>query len=252
MQDLRLGPIGPSPLEAFENPIGSYWTRRNPIYIRTIQKTGSMHPLPHPARGYSPGSPRRFRRTGGFTLGEVMLASIVILAAGLGIYTILIRSYELVALTRYRDDARAVLQTYASQFERLQTTDHTGSYDRFFFRTTDFATGAGLLWDSTIPAGGSNLNLDSLCNEEGTPGNNPRTPDSGLTVHIGGSLNGIDAIVTRSVVQIAGDGTVPSTPQQLSSAGEMLMGTFTITYSVYGFNGKQPVTQKISVLRAAP
>ncbi len=219
-----------------------------------------MHSPPHPVRGYTHGSARRFRRTGGFTLGEVMLASIVLVAAGLGIYVILMRAYELVALTRYRDDARAVLQTFASQFQRLQTSDLKSgtNYDRFFFKTTSFPTGAGLVWDSTIPPGGANLNLDSLCTEPGFPGNSPITPEnSPLTVHIGGSVNGIDAKVYRSVVQIGGDGSSPSNPLQLTSAGQMLLATFTIQYNVYGLfgtagTGQRQITQSLSVLRAAP
>jgi hypothetical protein len=187
-----------------------------------------------------------------------MMASVVLVAAGLGIYVILIRAYELVALTRYRDDARAVLQTFASQFQRLQTADvqNGTNYPRIFFQTTGVENGAGLRWDSTTPSGGSNLNLDSLCTEPGFPGGNP-AEILALTVHIGGTTNGIDAYVTRSVVQIGSDGQGSSTPLELTSAGQMLLATFRIRYSVYGLfgtagTGQRQITQSLSVLRAAP
>lgn len=54
---------------------------------------------------------------------ETMIAAIIFAMAALGIYAMLFRAYQLSALARYRDDARAVLETFADQFERLQAAD---------------------------------------------------------------------------------------------------------------------------------
>src|SRR5882724_8286328 len=68
---------------------------------------------------------RRLRRVAGraFTLAEVMVAVTVFSLLTLGVYQILIKAYEIAAITRCRDDGRAVLTTFADQFMRLQTTD---------------------------------------------------------------------------------------------------------------------------------
>jgi Tfp pilus assembly protein PilV len=214
-----------------------------------------MHTLPHPIRGNTHGVPRRERRAvGGFTLFEVMVAAVVIVATGVGIFTILVRSYELVAMTRYRDDARAVLQTFASQFQHLESADNISgtNYDRVLFTPTDTATGAGLLWDSTSTPGGNNLNLDSFSKESSVPPAVARTPDTGLKVKIGGSQNGIVATVTRKVVKIAVDGSSAADTLKDTSAGQLLLATFDITYTINGFNGPDLQHQSMVVLRAAP
>jgi prepilin-type N-terminal cleavage/methylation domain-containing protein len=197
---------------------------------------------------------RHSRRTGGFTLVEVMMAAVVFVMAAVGLYDILLKAYQVSTLARYRDDARAVLRTYADQFERLGTSDDATNYRRELF-VTSAETGRGLRhWDATQST------VYGLSNE---PSNaSPFANDAAyLEVTLGGANNPILARVTRGVVAInPGPGTVatsPPTPPGSAdplgidpnyAAGNLWLGTFTITYTV----SKQLQTQRISVLRAAP
>lgn len=230
-----------------------------------------MHPTHRPTRKRFCDSSRCHRRVAGFTLVEVMLAACVLVGAGFGIYACLLKAYQVVAVGRYRDAARAVLQTYADQFERLQTADTSGTgtnsvaCTRWFFKPTVRPTATGLLWDGTVAAGGLNMNLNKLCTEPDTPGA-PAPANSGLSpdylrVNLGGSNNasstssttsgssqGIEAHVTREVWGLYDDGRIISGQGiQYESAGELLLGRFTITYTVFN----QPFTLNLAVLRAA-
>ena len=93
------------------------------------------------------GRPRR-RRVAGFTLLEAMLSTTIFTMVTLGVYTILIKSYQMIALSRCRDEARAVLRTYADQFLRLQTTERVSgaTYNRWLFNPTNGPSGRGLRW----------------------------------------------------------------------------------------------------------
>jgi type II secretory pathway pseudopilin PulG len=214
-----------------------------------------MHQLPHLFRRKSCKPTKRTRGATGFTLVEVMVTAGVLVMAALPILWILIDSYRLVTYTRYRDNARAVLQTYVDQFLRLQTSDTQGSTMTrpYFTRVDPPGTGVGLLWDNNATPG---LNLTSLSNETGFQ--TPATSGTYLPVIIGGTqttagglpANGIPAQITRVVQGVDANGNlVPvASPFTAVSAGEMLLGTFTITYTV----NNQQITQSLSVLRAAP
>ncbi|HWA09287.1 MAG TPA: prepilin-type N-terminal cleavage/methylation domain-containing protein [Opitutaceae bacterium] len=177
----------------------------------------------------------RARRGRGFTLAEVMMSVTIFAMLSLGVYQMLIKSYELSAITRYRDDARAVLLTFADQFSRLQTTQtHSGTaYARYLFQPAASPTGTGLQW-------GSLSDQDSLTALTSVPS---------LSVTIGNSAggNGIPAAITRTVVPLNSDGTTAGSVTY-TAAGYMLLGTFTATYSVFGHT----YVQSVSVLRAAP
>jgi type II secretory pathway pseudopilin PulG len=191
----------------------------------------------------------------GFTLVEVMLAAMVFIVAGLGVFTIMIKAYQVVTLARYHDDARAVLQTFANQFLRLQTSDlgssGSGVYSRLMFSPVGSATGGGLLWDKTSAPSEANLTLNSLSNEKGGPTATAFNGET-LTVTIGGSQNGIPAQVTRFVQQLKNDGTPSSTAVAPEPAGQLLIGTFTIKYKIPTINSGQDIVQSITVLRASP
>jgi hypothetical protein len=175
-----------------------------------------------------------------------MLAASIFTLAGLGSYWLLIKSYQLVALARYRDDARAVLQSFGEQFQRLQTSDKVSgtTYTRWLFNPSAF-TGQGLLWDQNSTPG---VSLNSVSAENSSAA--AATLTTGLQVMIGGNVqNGVLATVQHEVLIID-----PATGQSIAAApeqpneGELLLGTFSITYTV----NQQPFTQNLSVLRAAP
>ena len=61
--------------------------------------------LPSRPAGLRARLQRRVRR--GFTLVEVMIATMVFTMGILGVYAMMIKSYQLVTLSRHRDNARA-------------------------------------------------------------------------------------------------------------------------------------------------
>jgi Tfp pilus assembly protein PilV len=174
----------------------------------------------------------RFRR--GFTLVEAMVASGVFCMCTLGVYAMLIQSYKLSALSRTRDDARAVIRTFADQFERLQTTNEVGNvaYTRWLFHP-DGVTGKGMVW-------GALSDSDDVT----TPIPNPVAY---LSVNLGTSSNMVPATITRSVDYVS-DTTGATAAQQIKAAGYMMVGTFTITFSV---NAKT-YTESLTMVRAVP
>jgi prepilin-type N-terminal cleavage/methylation domain-containing protein len=213
-----------------------------------------MDPTHRPI-GVSPRSAFRHSHShGGFTLVEVMMAAVVFVMGAVGLYDILLKSYQLTALARYRDDARAVLRTFADQFERLGTSDDTTNYRRELFVTSG-ETGRGLkYWDATQGT------VYGLSNEASNA--SPFANDAAyLEVTLGGAGSPIPARVTREVVAInpgpTTAATTPPTPPGSAfpagidpnyAAGNLWLGTFTITYTV----SNRLETQRLSVLRAAP
>jgi type II secretory pathway pseudopilin PulG len=197
------------------------------------------------------------------TLVEVMLAAAVFVMAALGLYTVLIRAYELAALARYQDNARAVLQTYVDQFQLLWPVGSDSKPLAIFIPTdpalwnppTTYGTGQGLLyWNSTTSGG---LSDESSALSVGSFQNGGSDGKAGMTVTLGSSQNGITATVWRNVQAV--DPGLPdsisahgggSYPQNLESSGgrRLLLATFTITYSV----NNVPKVQQLSVLRADP
>ncbi|HTB81633.1 MAG TPA: prepilin-type N-terminal cleavage/methylation domain-containing protein [Opitutaceae bacterium] len=92
-------------------------------------RTASRRPatfvsFPRDAAGHKSSSKTGLpRNKKGFTLLEALIAGTIFAMMATGIYAMLFKSYQLAALCRYRDDARAVLQTFADQFERLDISD---------------------------------------------------------------------------------------------------------------------------------
>jgi len=178
-----------------------------------------------------PGAPRRqgFRR--GFTLAEAMIATMVFALGVLGVYAMMIKSYELVALARHRDNGRAVLVSFADQFLRLQTTDMipgSGIVTRGLFATTTTPTGVGLDW---------------------TDSNGTRIVGTaaGLTVALGDAeSSAVPATVTRTVTNLNSPSGNPVSGVTATAAGWMLQATFTIDYTIKG----RPQTQSLTVARS--
>jgi type II secretory pathway pseudopilin PulG len=193
------------------------------------------------------------------TLVEVMLAASVFVVAALGLYSVLIRAYQLGAYARYRDNARAILQTYADQFQLLWPVDSAGNPLEIFEPTDSglqYGTGKGLrYWNSTAtqPAAG-------LSDESSAAGGFANGPGP-MTVTIGGANNSIDAQVYRQVVAVdpgapdstgAGGEAFTVVPPPVAKGGrQLLVATFTITYYPLGKTSPQ-VVQQLSVMRSFP
>jgi hypothetical protein len=177
---------------------------------------------------------RRYKDERGMTLAEAMIATFTFTVGILGLYSILIHSYYTESLARYRDNARAVLATFADQFERLQMIDPATGNQRYIFDTTQAAPNSnGLRW---VDANGVIYT------------NNPGTS---LNIKIGNAGSSqIDAYVSEWVKNLDPTGVAaPSVGQGVNSAaGRIIEATFTITYTVKGVTQ----TQSLAVTRAAP
>lgn len=217
-----------------------------------------MHPTSRPIGVDSFVAPRCSPRSKGFTLVEVMIAGGVFVMATFGLYSILLRSYQLNALARYNDDARAVLRTYADQFQRLQTADldpiRGQVYTRELFRTTA-ETGQGMRFWYSDPLGALSVELSSATSFANGGDGVPVTLggiDNGVLAHVYHKVQAIDPGPAATGPHVGalpggggafGIGTSPS-----YAAGSLLLGTFTIKYPFYG----RTIVQSLSILRAAP
>jgi Tfp pilus assembly protein PilE len=174
------------------------------------------------------------RRIAGFTLVEAMVATTIFAMLTLGVYSALIKSYQIIALARSRDQARAVLRTYADQFMRLQTTEKVGAstFNRWLFNPTGGATGRGLRWGEL-----SDRNTSTAA---------PIV--SSIAIVLGHGPQTTPATLTRDVSYVNASTGEPSVTQQIDAAGFLLTATFAITYSHVG---KQHV-ESLTVVRAAP
>ena len=188
--------------------------------------------LPH-APATDRGRPRR-RRVAGFTLLEAMLSTTIFTMVTLGVYTILIKSYQMIALSRCRDEARAVLRTYADQFLRLQTTERVSgaTYNRWLFNPTNAATGRGLHWGE--------LSDDNTSTPAEDVGN--------IAITLGTGGHATPARLTRDVRYVASATGANVNALSIDAAGFMLSATFAISYTSSG----KAYTQFITVTRATP
>jgi len=180
--------------------------------------------------------PRRDSLRRGFTLVETMIATVLLSMIILSILAVLIGSYRIAAKARYNDHARYVVKSLADQFLTQQTVDTTGTTLTLFQDTTP--TGTGMTWT----------------NYDGSPG---VLTGLGLRVVLGDNTGApIAAYVNRTVWYVFASGVnagqVTSVPQN-GSAGYLLRGDFSITYS-YPPNSPQAVTysQTVSAIRSVP
>lgn len=153
----------------------------------------------------------------GFTLVEVMVAAVILVAVSVGAITLAMRSYEIAAKARLSDNARNVLRTYADQFLRLSIENVSRAV--FLVETQQFEDLRGNFAASfTEPLGSAT------------------------------SAGVITATVRRSVEFVdLTDGTDRESVDR-NQAGCMLKATFTATYP---FNGKDQ-TVTFTLLRAVP
>ncbi len=190
----------------------------------------NLHPMnSHRSSGIGGRLRQRARRA--FTLVEVMIATMVFTMGILGVYAMMIKSYELVTLARHRDNGRALLLSFADQFLRLQTTDLiSGSVvTRNMFVTNATPDGNGLSWTDTS-------------------GNVGTVDTAGLHVLLGESTSSrVPATVTRQVTNLDATTGDPVGGVTATAAGWMLQGTFTITYAINGRIQSQSITVARSV-----
>jgi prepilin-type N-terminal cleavage/methylation domain-containing protein len=207
--------------------------RNSMLFTKHMPKTLLQNGAGHFSR------PRRHARRG-FTLVEVMIATMVFTMGILGVYAMMLKSYELVTLSRHRDNARAVLLSFADQFLRLQTTDTIAgsSVTRGLF-VPHSATGLGLTWTDTT---GNVVDGNLYPNPPYMPvtlGNSiDNTQGSQVRAHVSRTVTLLDPTTGLPVA-----GTMP-TP---TAAGYMMQATFTITYPVNG----RTQTESIIVARSA-
>jgi prepilin-type N-terminal cleavage/methylation domain-containing protein len=182
----------------------------------------------------------------GFTLAESMIASGIFLMVTLGVYAALIQSYQIEALARCRDDARAVLRTFGDQFERLQSTDEvpvgSGAYYTRWLFSPEISpsypmggpTGKGLVWGDL-----SNSNVVS------NP--IPATPIPNLAITLGSSAHPVAATLTRDVICLDDSNGGPS-PRLIKAAGYLMRGTFSVNFTI----NKKNYTETLTLVRAVP
>jgi len=195
----------------------------------SLESMSHFHPIP-PRRADGFVSRLRRRAQRGMTLAETMIATMVFCMGILGVYAMMIKSYELVTLARHRDNSRAMLLSFADQFLRLQTTDLiSGSIvTRDMFVTTASPTGVGLDWTDTA-------------------GNQVVGTTSGLPVVLGDATSSqVPATITRAVTNIDSTTGNAAAGVTATAAGWMLQATFTITYNIKG----RPQTQSVIVARS--
>jgi type II secretory pathway pseudopilin PulG len=162
----------------------------------------------------------------GFTLVEVMVATVLLSMIILGILAVLIGSYRVAAKARYNDHARYVVKSFADQFLTQQSSDTNGTILPLF-TISNGQTGYGLSWtnsDGTVSSGGVD------------PYNPPSPLPSSITVLLGDTTGApIQATVSRTVQYLYTSGPVtqvgyPTAITQNNSAGYVLQGQFTISY----------------------
>jgi type II secretory pathway pseudopilin PulG len=193
-----------------------------------------------PKLGPSTGPGRDASRLG-FTLVEVMVATVLLSMIILGILAVLIGSYRVAAKARYNDHARYVVKSFADQFLTQQTTDGTGETLPLFLVSTS-PTGFGLSW----------TNSDGTTSTGGTV---QSTAPATIPILLGDNTGSpITAQVSRTVwylyttgpsSQVGWNTSIP----QSGSAGSMLRGQFTISYSFLG-GAIPPIT--VTAVRSVP
>lgn len=204
----------------------------------------SSYPAQEQARS---NSGRRAAAARGFTLVEVMVATVLLSMIILGILSVLIGSYRVAAKARYNDHARYVIKSFADQFLTQNPFQTSGALYTMFIPTVDGGgnstpLGTGLGWTNTDGTSGS-ISGDSL----------------GLYYYVMlGDNSGapIKASVTRQVwyMAVTGGGTSGNNTliTQNGPGGYMLRADFTISY-VYpaGPNGVT-LSQTLTEVRCIP
>jgi len=220
---------------------------------RTAARVRRAPAKPHPTR----------RAICGFTLPETIIGVVLFAMVMVGVYTGLVQAYHMQAVSRHRDNARAVLRTYLDQFQRLSTSTRHGdvSYPRWLFAPTGGFTGDGL---ST-----TGLCIDDLFSfpDPGPPTSGVPTPPVEITLgssnpagrtaswwaHPRPALNraaiteryALPAQLSRDVVYVNPANGEDSAAPVIGDAGYLIRGTFKIEFT---YNRKLCI-ETLSVMR---
>ena len=199
----------------------------------------------------TPRLPTPALRRRGFTLVEAMMATVLFTMLTLGVYATLIKSYQMIALCRARDQARAVLRTYADQFQRLQITvnitlpDDPGTV--FDESTTKVPS---LRW-LFLPSGGPTsrgLRWGAMSDQDASVNIPIPSPVDSLPITLGAGAHAIGATVTRNVRYVDAATGANESNQSIRAAGYLLACTFEIRYRLV----QSDYVQTMTVMRAAP
>ncbi|HEU5078183.1 MAG TPA: hypothetical protein VFT72_03180 [Opitutaceae bacterium] len=165
------------------------------------------------------------------TLVEVLLAVVFLAAALAGIFGVLIQANRLTMMTRHRDSAMAILNSYADRFARIDPTlpDNTA-----FFAIGDTPTGNGLTWDTT---------WEPVTDEAFNAAN-------GLAVYLGNEQSTrLKAHVFRTVQFVSkSDGTLSTVNPSPADEYCLVSATFSINYTFRN----ELKTQSLTVVREIP
>lgn len=156
----------------------------------------------------------RICKRSGFTLIEVVTAMFVLTTVS-GIYiAMLMRGYESTTINRHREQARAVLNSYADRFGRM------ANGDPLYAPTNGTPTGVGLTWQG----------------QNGT--------SSGLLITLGGAGDSVQANLKRDTWDLNETITSGATINDASvdAVGRMVQVTFTITFQV----NKRTITDSVT------
>lgn len=186
---------------------------------------------------------RRAAPRGGFTLVEVMVATVLLSMMIMSILSTLIGAYRVAAKARANDQARYIIKSLSDQFLTQQTTDTSGNILPMFQTTVDPNPGPNLGNQTPLGTGISWLNM------QGQPGSLTAGSYS-YNVTLGDNTGApIPATVTRSVWYLYSSTGQQTLLPQNQSAGYLIEGTFTISYSLFG---KQMPPISITNVRAVP
>lgn len=181
--------------------------------------------MPHAA----PQKPRKAHA--GFTLAEAMVATAVFTLCTLGLYQSLMMSYKMTSVARYSDNARAVLRSFADQFQRLSIRDESNATLWLFYPTAG-ESGRGLLWGTISNQADSTLLED--------------TPY--ITIPIGPPGHTLDAQVSREMQYVNTATGATTTTAASDAAGYMLQATFRIRYTL----NQHTYTHSLTAMRVGP
>ncbi|MCX6939023.1 MAG: prepilin-type N-terminal cleavage/methylation domain-containing protein [Verrucomicrobia bacterium] len=175
--------------------------------------------------------PSSRKRSSGFTLTEAMIATSVFALCTLGIYQCIIMSYKMTSVARYSDNARAVIRSFADQFQRLSIRDESNATLWLFYPTAG-ETGRGLVWGSLSNVAESTALTD--------------TPY--ITVPIGPAGHTLDARVSRELQYVDTTTGASSATPASDAAGFMLQATFRIRYTL----NQHTYTHTLTAMRVGP